>query len=517
MRGDVHRSPLRVASPASLPAPEPVSYGRRISQLAAERPNELALLFAARDGSERACSWAELERRALQVAALLGARGVGQGSLLALGLRNSPEHVLATLAAWKLGACVLPLRWDLPAWERDRLLELARPALVIASDWTGVEAPLLSLDEVRASESGPAPALPDRVADPARALASSGSTGRPKLILKPGRGETVPGQTLGRVVDAPPGTATELIPAPLYHTNGFMLVHAVLQNGDRALLMERFDAAQAADLIERHRVQFVTMVPTMLLRIARLPDFAGRDFSSLLAVLQGGAPCPAWLVRAWFERVGPERFWMTYGSTENAGLSRIRGDEWLTHPGSVGRPFNSEFRILDEAGRELPPGEVGEIYGRSTISPGPSFAYVGAPPARSTADGFASVGDLGWLDAEGYLYIADRRTDLVITGGANVFPAEVEAALLEHPDVADAAVIGLPDPEWGQRVHALWQARDPARPPAVEALREHCRARLVAYKVPKSFERVAALPRSDAGKLSRSALVEARVQGGSSA
>ena len=156
------------------------------------------------------------------------------------------------------------------------------------------------------------------MADPARALASSGSTGRPKLILKPGRGETIPGQTLGRMVDTPPGAVTELIPAPLYHTNGFMLVHSVLQNGDRALLMERFDAARAVELIERHRVQFVTMVPTMLMRVARLPDFARRDFSSLLAVLQGGAPCPAWLVRAWLERVGPERFYMTYGSTETS-------------------------------------------------------------------------------------------------------------------------------------------------------------------------------------------------------
>jgi bile acid-coenzyme A ligase len=421
--------------------------------------------------------------------------------------------VIAALAAWKLGACVLPLRWDLPEWERARLLELARPALVVAGDWDPHGAPLLPLADVVASESGPAPEREDRVADPARALASSGSTGRPKLILKPGRGETVPGQTLGRVVDTPPGTVTELIPAPLYHTNGFMLVHSVLQNGDCALLMERFDAQRAVALIERHRVQFVTMVPTMLLRIARLPDFARRDFSSLLAVLQGGAPCPAWLVHAWIERVGAERFYMTYGSTENAGLSRIRGDDWLAHPGSVGRPWNSEFRILDESGRALPPGEIGEIFGRSTTSPGPTFEYVGAPPARSTPDGFASVGDLGWLDAEGYLYIADRRADMVITGGANVFPAEVEAALLEHPGVADVAVIGLPDPEWGQRLHALWQAREPQRPPAEEELVRHCRTRLVPYKVPKSFERVAMLPRSEAGKLSRSALVEERAGG----
>jgi bile acid-coenzyme A ligase len=495
-------------------APQPVSYGRRIRMLAEERPDDAALIFAAQAGGERSYSWAELERRSRQVAALLAARGVGQGSLVALGLRNSPEHVIATLAAWKLGACVLPLRWDLPDWERARLLELAKPALVVAADWDAAGVPVLPLAELQASESGPAPELPDRVADPARALASSGSTGRPKLILKPGRGETIPGQTLGRVVDTPPGAVTELIPAPLYHTNGFMLVHSVLQNGDRALLMERFDAQRAVELIERWRVQFVTMVPTMLLRIARLPDFARRDFSSLLAVLQGGAPCPAWLVHAWLERVGPERFFMTYGSTENAGLSRIRGDEWLEHPGSVGRPFNSEFRILDEDGRELPPGEIGEIFGRSTSAAGPTFSYVGAPPPRSTPDGFASVGDLGWLDADGYLYIADRRADMVITGGANVFPAEVEAALLEHPGVADAAVIGLPDPEWGQRLHALWQARDPQRPPAEEDLLLHCRARLVPYKVPKSFERITALPRSEAGKLSRSALAQERSAGG---
>jgi bile acid-coenzyme A ligase len=252
------------------------------------------------------------------------------------------------------------------------------------------------------------------------------------------------------------------------------------------------------------------MVPTMLLRLARLPDLDRRDLSSLKAVLQGGAPIPAWLVRFWIERLGPERFHMSYGSTENAGLARIRGDEWLEHPGSVGRGHNSEFRILDDQLRPLPPGEVGEIFGRSTTVEGPAFEYVGAPPARATPDGFVSVGDLGWLDAEGWLYIADRRADMIISGGANVFPAEVEAALLEHPEVADAAVIGLPDEQWGQRLHALVQAREPARAPSAEELREHCRARLAPYKVPKSFEPVAALPRSDAGKLNRSALAAQR-------
>lgn len=495
------------------PTDQPVSFGRRIQMLAHERPRDVALIFAARDGSERICSWAELERRSRQVAALLEARGVGQGSLVAVALRNSPEHVFSAIAGWKLGATVLPLRWDLPTWERDRLLEVARPAALIAEDWTDVSG-RVSLAELRATESGPAPEFPDRVAEPARALASSGSTGRPKLIVSSQRGETLPDVGIARPVPVPPGSAVELVPAPLYHTNGFVLLHAVLQGGDRAVLMERFDAEQAAALIERQRVQFVTMVPTMLARVARLPEFARRDFSSLLAVVQGGAPCPAWLVHAWIERVGAEHFFMSYGSTEASGLTRIRGDEWLAHPGSVGRPYNSEFRILDDAGRELGPGEVGEIFGRSTTATGPTFEYRGAPPARRTSDGFVSVGDLGWLDADGYLYIADRRADLVITGGANVFPAEVEAALLEHPDVVDTAVIGLPDPEWGQRLHALVQPREPRRPPAGEALREHCRARLAAYKVPKSFELVSALPRSEAGKLNRRALAEERSAGG---
>jgi len=491
-------------------SPAAVSYGRRIRELAQSRPREEALRFAAEDGRESGFCWEDLERRSRQLAKLFAERGVGQGSLVAIGLRNSPEHVFAALAAWKLGACVLPLRWDLPGWERDRLLELARPALLVAAERSEIPVPILAQAELEASASGPAPEFPDRVADPARALASSGSTGRPKLILRPGRGETIPGQPMGRVVATPPGRAIELIPAPLYHTNGFVLLHSVLQNGDRAVLMERFAAPRVLELIERHRVQFVTMVPTMLLRVARLPEFATRDLSSLLAVLQGGAPCPHWLVRAWIERLGPERFHMSYGSTENHGLSRISGTEWLARPGSVGRGHNSEFRILDESGRALPAGEVGEIYGRPLGATGPSFEYRGAPPARSTPDGFASVGDLGWLDADGYLYVADRRVDLVISGGANVFPAEVESALLEHPGIADAAVIGLPDPEWGQRLHALWQARDPDAPPPLDELLQHCRKRLVAYKIPKSFERVASLPRSEAGKLNRQALVDAR-------
>ena len=195
--------------------------------------------------------------------------------------------------------------------------------------------------------------------------------------------------------------------------------------------------------------------------------------------MQGGATVPDWVVETWIGLVGEERFYMTYGSSERVGLTIIRADDWRTHRGSVGRGFETEIRVLDAQGRDLPPGEIGEIYMRRPLDPGPSFAYVGAEPPPTTPDGFTSIGDLGRLDADGYLWIADRRVDMIVSGGANVFPAEVEAALSEHPKVRDVVVIGLPDAEWGHRVHAIVEPTDPADPPT--------RAELDAY--PRSTRR----------------------------
>jgi bile acid-coenzyme A ligase len=512
-----HDASLEATSGPDAPRPRPVSYGRRVAQLAAAHPDRTAIVFAPTDGPDVEVSFQELDRRANQVAQLLAERGARQGSMVVVGLRNSPEHLICALAAWRTGSCVLPLRFDLPRWERDRLLGLANPAVVVA-DWDDAPAPLVRPDELDRARELPADPLPDRVPDPARAIATSGTTGRPKLIVTPGPGLYDPAAAAHLPSSQMPAGAepVELVPAPLYHTNGFAAAQTALLKGTRLVLMERFDAEQAVGLVERHRVTSVIMAPTMLLRIARLPDIDRRDLSSLQSVLQGAAPCPAWLVRRFIELVGPEHFFIAYGSSEAVGITLIRGDEWLTHPGSVGRgsPTGTEVRILDEHGRELPPGEVGEIYLRQTRTAGPSYEYRGAPPAPTTADGFTSVGDLGWLDEDGYLYIADRRVDLIVTGGANVYPAEVEAALIEHPGVADVAVVGLPDEEWGRRVHAIVVPADPAAPPTAEELRAHCAARLARYKLPKSFELVASLPRSEAGKLNRQALIAERAEGG---
>ncbi len=446
----------------------------------------------------------------MQIAGLMHRRGVGQDAMVIVGLPNSPEHVFASLAAWKLGAGVLPLRWDLPEWERNRLIEVVKPRLV-CGDWNEIPAARLSRVQLAASTEAPAEPLEDRIADPARAIASSGSTGLPKIIVKPGPGQGVPGAESGPFERDPEKAArSELVLSPLYHTNGFFIAHAALFGGDRVVLMERFDAAQAVDLIERHRIQNVTMVPTMLQRIARLPDLETRDFSSIEFVLQGGATCPGWLVRRWIELVGPESFVMSYGSTEGIGLAMISGAEWLDHPGSVGKAQDSEVRILDESGRSVSIGVIGEIFMRPTTDDAPGFEYVGAAPPKRSDEGFTSVGDMGWLDEGGYLFIADRRQDMIISGGANIFPAEVEAALSEHPEVFDCVVIGLPDEDWGHRVHALIHPRDADRPPSNTELRAHCRARLAAFKVPKAFEIVEHLPRTEAGKLNRSGLVTER-------
>jgi bile acid-coenzyme A ligase len=275
--------------------------------------------------------------------------------------------------------------------------------------------------------------------------------------------------------------------------------------------MERFDAARAVDLVERYRVNFTCMVPTMLMRIARLPDAKSHDLGSIERLVYGGASIPEWVVHAWFELIPPERFAFSYGGSEGHAIVMTTGDVWLEHPGTVGKPLGGEVKILDEQGHEVPTGEIGEIFLR-TGTGGSTFEYIGVPTPPNTPDGFGSYGDMGYVDAEGYLYIADRRRDMIVTGGANVFPAEVEAVISEHPGVLDVVVVGLPDPEWGHRVHAIVQPADPEHAPDAEELRAHCKARLAPYKVPKSFETVADIPRSAAGKVNRSRMVEERAR-----
>ena len=500
-------------SATTEPNAQPVTYGRRLTQLAAERPDATALIFAPLGGEDRRTTWGELERQANQIARLLADRGIGERDTVVIGFPNAPEHVAISFAVWKLGGMVLTLRAALPPYERDAILDLARPTLVIA-DWDGLAYPRMPLTDLARAADYPADPLPDKDSNPGRALASGGSTGRPKIIVTPGSMARVPADVpiflmaLGFRADQ-----TQIVVGPLYHSAPWVGAYSGLFHGHTLVIMDRFDAAHAVDLIERHRVQWTFCASTIMQRIANLPGVRARDFSSIQGIASTAAPCPPWLKRAWFDLTGPEKIYELYSMTEGVGGALIRGDEWLTHPGSVGRDLFCEIRVLDADGSDLPTGEVGEIFLRLKTPSGPTHEYIGSPPARTTDDGFTTMGDLGWLDGEGYLFIADRRVDLIITGGANVYPAEVEAALSGHPAVGDVVVIGVPDQEWGKRVHAIVQPADPVNPPTAADLDRHCRAHLAAYKVPKTYEFAASFLRSDAGKVRRAALVAEREGG----
>jgi bile acid-coenzyme A ligase len=485
---------------------ERVSYGRRLTQMAAERPDDVELTLVRRDGTLEPLTIAVLEQRSNQIARLLEQSGVDIDDIVGLALPTCAEHILVTLAIWKLGATLLPLRSDIPDWEMQRMLALAQPT-VLVSDTHTAECPVITRGDIANATSLADGPLADRISKCVNLIASSGSTGTPKLIMTPAAGVVADDAMSVSVRGA--ATQVSLVTSPLYHVNGFLFAAPTMLEGGRVYVMEKFDAAQAVELIERHNVTFTVMVPTMLQRIARLPDLTPAKVQSLKRVIYGGAKAPEWVIDRWLELIEPSALLLNYGSSERIGLISMTGAEWADHRGATGRAVDCDLSIRGDDGKEVALGEVGEIFMRPF--PGRRiFEYVGAPTPPPTPDGYYSCGDLGSVDAEGYLYIADRRTDLIITGGANVFPAEVETALSEHPSVADQVVVGVPDDEWGHRVHAVIQLDPNAPAPDADDLKLFCRERLATYKVPKTFEFVERLPRTEAGKLNRTVLGQQR-------
>jgi bile acid-coenzyme A ligase len=478
-----------------------VSYGAALGRLAAEAPDRVAAIC----GSD-AITRGELDRRSNRLARAYRERGVGPESRVTLALPNSLEFLVACMAIWKLGASPQPISARLPAREREAIVELSQPALIVgAADGQYSRFASVAAGFAPSAELSDA-ALPDVVPQHVRTMTSGGSTGQPKLIvdLTPALCDPEVAENFMRV------RGVALAPGPLYHAGPFIVAWQCILSGGTLVLMERFDAEGALALIERHRVDWVLFVPTMMQRIAKLPaDVRDRyDVSSLRRVMCSGAPSPAWLKRFWIEWLGAEKIYEAYGGTERIAGTVISGVEWLAHPGSVGKPPPGRMmRAQRPDGSECAPGEVGEIYMKPAAGQGTTYRYIGAAPT-ATADGWETLGDVGWFDADGYLYLADRKTDMILVGGSNVYPAEVEAALDAHPAVRSSAVIGLPDEDLGNRVHALVDA-----PGGVDegALRAHLAELLVAYKIPRSFEFVSEPLRDDAGKLRRSALREQRL------
>lgn len=465
--------------------------------------------WAIRHG-EDVVTWGELGERVLRRAHALREASVGQGDLITLALHNGSSFYELMFALWTIGATPHVVSHRLPLAELRAIIEVARPKLVIAADPGLQQALDGKCAEFGRDHSNASPIEPV-IAPRWKAMSSGGSTGRPKIIVAPGPNALDPDRTppLRFPADGP-----ILATGPVYHNMPVTTNIQALFEGHSVIGMQRFDPEEALQLIEAFKIKWTSFVPTMMMRIWRLPEEIRLryDVSSLETVWHWAAPMPLDLKQAWIDWLGPEKIWELYGGTEGIVTTTLDGVEWLAHRGSVGRPHLDKIKILDDAGRELPAGEVGEIFAMPVGGQGSTYAYVGAE-SRSTQDGFETLGDFGWLDEDGYLYIADRRTDMIVSGGANIFPAEVEGALMAHPDVECAVVIGLPDPDLGARTHAIVQPSAACQAELdPDQLLAFLRDRLVTYKLPRSFEIVGVALRDDAGKVRRQKLRSERLQ-----
>jgi bile acid-coenzyme A ligase len=470
-----------------------ISYPQQLRNLASADPDRPAISCGLDTYSR-----SDLEARSTSLAVALAELGVGFGDFVTIVLPNSIDWFVSVVAIWKLGAVPQPLSPQLAERELVSLVELADAAAVI-----GVSPERLPnracVPEVPHGPIEEQPLLPDAMSPAWKAPSSGGSTGRPKLIVSGDPAAIDP-------EESPPLLLSRdgclVMPGPLYH-NGPMAwsCHALLA-GNHVVVLAKFDPETVLAEIEARKADMVYLVPTMMKRIWQLPESVRLkfDLSSLRYVWHLAEPCPAWLKKAWIDWLGPEKIMELYGGTEGQLITIISGSRWLERPGSVGRAINGEIMICGEDGVALESGACGEVWLR-TFRAAPAYHYVGAE-ARQRDGGWESLGDLGWLDQDGYLYLTDRMQDMVVTSGVNVYPAEVEAAISEHPLVMSCAVIGLADDLYGNRVHAIVQVEERTRL-SQEDLLEFLNDRLARYKFPRSVEFVDYPLRDDAGKVRR--------------
>ncbi|HEY6599350.1 MAG TPA: AMP-binding protein [Pseudomonadales bacterium] len=474
-----------------------IPLSRILASWAQQQPDRVAVTHEGRD-----VTFAQLDASSNRLARAYEQLGVEPNDFVTIALPNSIAFFDACFACWKLGATPQPVSAKLPKFELDQIIEVGNPKLVVGvadGAHAGVTTLPVGYQADPALSSAP---LPERTAISWKAMTSGGSTGRPKLIVTK--------QPATRDPDEPflnfGMRGSVLIPGPLYHNGPFMWATGGLFKGNTVSITTRFDAEQTLHLIESQRVDTIYLVPTMMQRIWNLPDDVRRryDVSSLKTLWHLAAPCPAWLKEAFIEWLGADVIWELYGGTEGQGGTVITGPEWLAHRGSVGKPnATCEMKVVDEQGRTLPPGEVGEVFMRPLAGPGTTYRYIGAE-AKSMDGGWESLGDMGSFDADGYLYLSDRQTDMILSGGANIYPAEVEAAIDAFPGVRSSAVIGLPHVDLGNYIHAIVDA--PGGAVTKDALLAHLADRLVRYKLPRTVEFVDEPLRDDAGKVRRKQL-----------
>jgi long-chain acyl-CoA synthetase len=497
---------------------------------AAADPDRVALVM---EPSGETRTYRQLDEASTRLAVLLRERGLGVGDHVAVMMENRPEFFEVTWACLRAGLYLTPVNWHLTADEAgyiisdcgatalvtsaalaDVLADLGdhlaavRTRLVVGGELDGFEA---YRDAVDAQALGP---IPDE-REGTWMFYSSGTTGRPKGILPPlpelGLGQPSPFTMLLTGLYGFTSDAVYLSPAPLYHAAPSGWCTGVQRLGGTVVCMERFDPGAFLELIERHRVTHTHVVPTHLIRMLKLPEQVRtrHDLSSLRLLVHAAAPCPVEVKRAAMDWLGPiiHEF---YAGSEGNGFCAIGPEEWLAHPGSVGRSLQGAVHIVGEDGEELPPRQEGEIWFESPRR----FEYHGDPDKTRAAwdeRGRSTLGDIGWLDEEGYLYLTDRSSNMIISGGVNIYPREIEDLLVGHDAVADVAVLGTPDPDMGEQVTAfveLMPGAAPAGRDLAEELIGWCRERLSHFKCPREVRFVDELPRLPTGKLLKRRLLE---------
>jgi long-chain acyl-CoA synthetase len=462
----------------------------------------------------------------------LRARGLGEGDAVALICTNRPEFAEVTYAAQRSGLRLTPINWHLTGDEAAYIVEdCEAKALIADGELAGVAADASRTAPgctVRLAAGGPIAGFEDYataiaaedgtdLADPVPGntmLYTSGTTGRPKGVYRqvPAAAMTSSGRNEGAAQGGnwgaggyQPGQDMHLCTGPLYHAAPLAFsLSSPLAFGAGTVLMERWDAEEALRLIEAHHITHTHMVPTMFHRLLSLPEEVRShyDIASLRYVLHGAAPCPVPVKRQLIEWLGPIVY-EYYAATEGVG-SAVDSATWLEHPGTVGRPVTEDqVKIADPEGNPLPANEIGLVFLQSPGQGG--FEYYKDPEkTRDTYRGsYFTLGDVGYLDDEGYLYLTDRTANLIISGGVNIYPAEVDAVLLQHSAVGDVATIGIPNPEWGEEVKAVVELQNgvEASPALAEELIQFCRDRLSHFKCPRSIDFIDELPRQDNGKI----------------
>jgi acyl-CoA synthetase (AMP-forming)/AMP-acid ligase II len=492
---------------------------------AAERPEHPAYVMA---GSGRTVTYRELNDRSNRLAQLFWDAGLRFGDHVAVLMENRAEYFEPCWAAQRSGLFYTCINSHFNADEVAYIVDdCDAQALVVSETQRDVATELadrMPRVKIRLAAGGPVdgyepyeealaryPAVPlDEELEGTRMLYSSGTTGRPKgvryKITRQRVGELPAEMGIMTAVWGMDGGTVYLSPAPMYHSAPLFYCMSTMRLGGTCIVMEHFDPERALASIERYGVTHAQFVPTMFVRMLKLPEEVRRsyDLSSLRVAIHAAAPCSVETKRKMIDWWGPiiDEY---YSATEGMGATYINSADWLAHPGSVGRTLLGPIHILDEDGEELPPGEVGTVWFEPPPNrPGFEYHKDEAKTRDSFNDrGWATVGDMGYLDADGYLSLTDRRTFMVVSGGVNVYPQEAENVLIEHPRVYDVAVFGIPDAEMGERVHAVVQPVrfEDAGPDLERELLAYCRDHLAHYKCPKAIDFERELPREETGKL----------------